>query len=64
MYRAKLDRSFQVFDTPPNANDPCRQSLPAENHTQRTADQPHSDNRDLYEMQCHLSRWPEANLQS
>ena len=32
--RAQLDCSFQVFDTPPNPDDSCRQPLSAKNHAE------------------------------
>jgi hypothetical protein len=48
--RAQLNRGFQVFDTPPNPDYPCRQPLSAENHAERSADQADSDNRDLSEV--------------
>jgi hypothetical protein len=61
---AQLDRSFQVFDTPPDPYDPRRQALSAKNHPKRSADQPDSDNRHLGEMKRHSSRWTEAEPQS
>jgi hypothetical protein len=61
---AQLNRCLQVLHTSPNSDDPCRQALSAKDHTERSADQPDSDNGDLSKMQRHSSSWIKAEPQS
>lgn len=49
---ADLNRCFEVLDPAPDADDRIRQLLAAQDHPQRAADEPDSDNGHLFEMWC------------